>query len=304
MGRPAGTIDFVGAHRHNSIKRRMRKQAMAESRHWQLAHGRRLQLGAEALIMGVLNVTPDSFSDGGRYRDVEAAVERAHAMLEEGAVIVDVGGESTRPGGEPVSAQEEQDRALPVVEALAGEDIFVSIDTYRAETARLAVEAGAHIINDVWGLQKEPEIAKVAAGTGAGLMVMHTGRGREKLPDIIADQFAYLRRSLDIAHSAGVRDEQILLDPGFGFAKDARENIEIMARFEELAGLGFPLAVGTSRKRFIGHFTGREANDRAAGTAATSALLRVKGASVFRVHDVAANRDALRIADAMLAAET
>lgn len=277
---------------------------MTNPRSWQLAHGRRLELGPEAVIMGVLNVTPDSFSDGGRYTAVDEAVKHARAMIVEGAAIVDVGGESTRPGGIPITAEEEQSRALPVVEALTGKaDILVSIDTYRADTARKAIGAGAHIINDVWGLQKDPELARVGAETGAGLMAMHTGRERQKLPDVIADQFAYLRRSLEIARAAGVKDEQIVLDPGFGFAKDPQENAEIMARFGELAGLGYPLAVGTSRKRFIGHFTGREGDDRDMGTAASCALLRMKGASVFRVHDVASSRDALRIADAMLAAE-
>lgn len=254
--------------------------------------------------MGVLNVTPDSFSDGGRYGSAATAVEAALRLAAEGAAIIDVGGESTRPGAEPLDAAEEQDRVLPVIEALAAEDILLSIDTYRAETARLAVEAGAHIVNDVWGAQKDPAIARVAAQTGAGLVLMHTGRERQKLPDVIADQFFFLRRSLEIVHQAGVKDEQIVLDPGFGFAKDPGENIAIMARFSELLGLGFPVAVGTSRKRFLGHFTGREVGERDAATAATSALLRVKGASIFRVHDVAANRDALRVADAMLAAET
>lgn len=252
--------------------------------------------------MGVLNVTPDSFSDGGQLTSVEAAIAAARRMVSEGAAIIDVGGESTRPGAAPVEAAEEQDRVLPVVEGLAGEvDVVLSIDTYRAETARLAVAAGAHIVNDVWGLQKDGAIAAVAAETGAGLVLMHTGRERQKLPDVIADQFAFLRCAVETALAAAVIPEQIVLDPGFGFAKDPQENIEIMARFSELSGLGFPLMVGTSRKRFIGHFTGREVGERAVGTAATSALLRLKGAAIFRVHDVAENRDALRIADAMLA---
>ncbi|WP_173932257.1 dihydropteroate synthase [Chelativorans sp. Marseille-P2723] len=271
---------------------------------WRLAQGRTLELGSEAVIMGVLNMTPDSFSDGGRHLSVEGAVNAALAMAREGAAIIDIGGESTRPGGAPISPAEEQERILPVIEVLAKErSIILSVDTYRAETASLAVDAGAHIINDVWGAQKERAIAEVAAKTGAGLVLMHTGRERQKLPDVIADQFAFLRRSLEIAREAGVADEQILIDPGFGFAKDAGENMEIMARFDELASLGFPLVAGTSRKRFIGHFTGRDVGRRAVGTAASSALLRIKGASVFRVHDVAENRDALRIADAMLAAE-
>lgn len=225
-------------------------------------------------------------------------------MIAEGADIIDVGGESTRPGGAAISADEEQKRILPVLEALAGDaDVLLSVDTYRKETARLAVAAGAHIVNDVWGLQREPGIARVAAETGAGLVIMHTGRERQKLPDVIADQFAFLRRSLEIAAQAGVADAQIMLDPGFGFAKDTDENIEIMNRFSELAGLGFPLAVGTSRKRFIGAMSGHEeATLRGPATAATSAVLRLAGAAVFRVHDVAINRDALKVADAMLAA--
>ncbi|WPZ13422.1 dihydropteroate synthase [Nitratireductor rhodophyticola] len=272
---------------------------------WKLAHGRELVLGADAIIMGILNVTPDSFSDGGAFVGIESALRQADRLIGEGACIVDIGGESTRPGGAPVSAAEEQDRILPVFEALAGrDDVLLSVDTYRAETARLAVAAGAHIVNDVWGLQREPGIAEVASQSGAGLVIMHTGREREKLSDVIADQFSFLRRSLEIARHAGVRDEQVVLDPGFGFAKNTQENIEIMARFEELAGLAFPLLVGTSRKRFVGAVTGREsAEDRDMGTAATSALLRMKGAAVFRVHDVAINRDSLKVADAMLAAQ-
>ncbi|WP_144863214.1 dihydropteroate synthase [Mesorhizobium sp. J18] len=271
-------------------------------RNWKLAHGRELTLGEEGLIMGVLNVTPDSFSDGGRFSSVAEAVAEAETMAAEGAAIIDIGGESTRPGAKSVSLKEEQARILPVIDALAGRpDIILSVDTYREQTARKAVEAGAHIVNDVWGLQREPGIARLAAETGAGLVIMHTGREREKLPDVIADQFAFLRRSLEIARKAGVSDEQIVLDPGFGFAKEtAEENLELMARFNELAGLDFPLLVGTSRKRFIGQVTGRDAGERAMGTAATSVILRLAGASVFRVHDVAPNRDAIRMADAIL----
>lgn len=251
--------------------------------------------------MGVLNVTPDSFSDGGRFDAVDAAVLQARMMAGEGAAIIDVGGESTRPGAEPVTALQEQRRILPVIEALAADvRLLISVDTYRAETARLALAAGAHIVNDVWGLQREPDIATLAAETGAGLVIMHTGREREKLDDVIADQFAFLERSLAIARAAGVADDQIVLDPGFGFAKDVTENLELMARFGELAALGFPLLAGTSRKRFVGHVTGREAADRDAGTAATSVILRLKGADLFRVHNVAINVDALAFADAML----
>jgi len=271
---------------------------------WTLAHGRHINLGPKAVVMGVLNVTPDSFSDGGRFDTVELALTHARRMVGEGAAIVDVGGESTRPGAEAVTALEEQRRIIPVIEALAAENAcLISVDTYREETARLAVAAGAHIVNDVWGLQREPDIARLAADTGAGLVIMHTGRGREKLPDVIADQFAFLNLSLEIAERSGVSRDSIVLDPGFGFAKEADENLDLMARFDELRAFGLPLMAGTSRKRFIGHVTGRDAERRDAGTAATSVILRLKAAALFRVHDVAINVDALSLADAMLARE-
>ena len=271
------------------------------TKRWMLAHGRHLDLGGKALVMGVLNVTPDSFSDGGQFDTAENALVQARRMAGEGAAIVDVGGELTRPGAEPVTAIEEQRRVLPVIEALAAErSCLISVDTYREETARLAVAAGAHIVNDVWGLQREPDVARLAAETGAGLVIMHTGREREKLPDVIADQFAFLNRSLEIAEASGVRRDQIMLDPGFGFAKDADENLDLMARFQELHAFGLPLLVGTSRKRFVGHVTSRDADARDMGTAATSVILRLKGAALFRVHNVAINMDALAFADAML----
>lgn len=271
-----------------------------------MAHGRHLDLGDKAVVVGILNVTPDSFSDGGLFDAAENALVQARRMLGEGALVVDVGGESTRPGASAITAGEEQARILPVIEALAGSgEVLISVDTYRAETARLAVAAGAHIVNDVWGLQREPDIARIAAETGAGLIIMHTGRDRRKLPDVIADQFAFLEKSLEIARRHGIADDHIVLDAGFGFAKEtAEDNLDLMARFSELNALGFPLMAGTSRKRFIGTVTGRDAAERGAGTAATSVILRLKGADLFRVHDVAINVDALAVADAMLARET
>lgn len=271
-----------------------------------MAHGRHLDLGDKAVVVGILNVTPDSFSDGGLFDAAETALVQARRMLGEGALVVDVGGESTRPGASAITAGEEQARILPVIEALAGSgEVLISVDTYRAETARLAVAAGAHIVNDVWGLQREPDIARIAAETGAGLIIMHTGRDRRKLPDVIADQFAFLEKSLEIARRHGIADDHIVLDAGFGFAKEtAEDNLDLMARFSELNALGFPLMAGTSRKRFIGTVTGRDAAERGAGTAATSVILRLKGADLFRVHDVAINVDALAVADAMLARET
>ena len=272
---------------------------------WQVGHGRSLKLGGSAVLVGVLNVTPDSFSDGGRFNIADAAISQAKLMIGQGASIIDIGGESTRPGAEPVDAGMEQARILPVIEAVAAETkALISVDTYRPETARLSIKEGAHIVNDVTGLQSDPSMASLVGKTGSGICIMHTGRGREKLPDVIEDQFAFLRKSLEIAFAAGIAEASIILDAGFGFAKETdAENLELMARFRELCDLGFPLMAGTSRKRFIGHLTGREPKDRDVATAATSVLLRLAGADLFRVHDVAINRDALLVADAMLAAK-
>lgn len=275
---------------------------------WQLAHGRTLALGPAGLIMAIINMTPDSFSDGGRFDSLSGVIDAALRAVDEGATILDIGGESTRPGAAHVDEEEECRRVLPVIEALSNRltdraDVVISIDTYRAETARRAIAAGAHIINDVWGLQREPEIAAVAERTGAGLCIMHTGRDRQRAEDPIADQKLFLDRSLAIADAAGVKRAQIVLDPGFGFAKETAEiNFELMARFEELHAFGLPLLAGTSRKRFLGAATGREAEERDTATAATTAILRLAGAAIFRVHNVAINRDALRVADAMMAA--
>jgi dihydropteroate synthase len=275
------------------------------SRQWRLAHGRSLTLGARGRLMGILNVTPDSFSDGGTHGSVHEAVDAALRMVEAGADIIDIGGESTRPDAQPVSAQEEQRRVLPVITQLArrGGGVILSIDTYRASTARLAIEAGAHIVNDVWGAQCDPDIAAVAAETGAGICLMHTSRERQTLEDVIEDQQVFLERAIGIAREAGVAPEQMVLDPGFGFGKDTTENVQIMARFEALHALGLPLLVGTSRKRFLGGVTGRDAaRERDMATVATTAILRMAGAAIFRVHAVAGNRDALAMADAVLAA--
>ncbi|SDB19215.1 Dihydropteroate synthase [Agrobacterium fabrum] len=270
---------------------------------WQAAHGRSLKLDGRGRIMAIVNATPDSFSDGGRYLAVDAAFSHALTCVEEGADIIDIGGESTRPGAAAVTEAEEQDRVLPVIEKLRREtDVLISVDTYRATTARLAIGAGAHIVNDVFGLQKDPDMAGVVASTRAGICIMHTGRNRQKLADVVDDQFEFLNRSLEIVEAAGIALDAVVLDPGFGFAKDESENVALMARFGELAAFGLPVLAGTSRKRFIGSLTGRDvAEERDIGTAATTAILRLAGASIFRVHNVAATRDALAIADAVLA---
>lgn len=272
-----------------------------KSNTWKLAHGCEVALGREAVIMGILNVTPDSFSDGGRFDGVDAAIQQAIVMRKQGAHIIDIGGESTRPGAQEVSPEQEQARVLPVIETLrAQSDIILSIDTYRASTAKLAVEAGAHIINDVWGFQKDAEIAAVAANLKAGCCAMHTGRERTKNENVIKDQYVFLEQSIKHMKQSGIEDASIVLDPGFGFAKDPQENITLLACFEELHSLGYPLLVGTSRKRFIGHFTGQDAGNRDIGTAATSVVARMKGAQIFRVHDVSINVQALKMADATL----
>lgn len=275
-------------------------------RTWKLGHNRELILGPKFVLMGVLNVTPDSFSDGGHFSNVDTALMQAEKMIEEGAHIIDVGGESTRPNGEPVTAKIEQQRVLPVIEALAKRfDTLISIDTYRAETAELGVKSGAHIVNDVWGLQREKDIADVVARHRAGVCIMHTGRDREKAVDVIDDQELWFQKSLDIAHRASIVDDAIVLDPGFGFAKDVDENLKLMLRFSELSQLGYPLLAGTSRKRFIGALVDRDPKNidtqsRDIGTSVTSAMLRLQGASIFRVHDVGYNRDALAIADGLI----
>jgi len=273
-----------------------------EPRIWKLAHDRSLVLGPRARIMAILNVTPDSFSDGGLFDGrVEPAIDAGMRRADEGADILDIGGESTRPGAQPVDAEEEIRRVLPVIEALAARtSCLLSVDTYRAGTARLALEAGAHIVNDVWGAQRDPDMAGVASKAGAGLCLMHTGRERDTLPDVVADQFHFLERSIAIARAAGVEDARLVLDPGFGFAKSTSQNFELMMRTAELHVLGFPLLVGTSRKRFVRGALPRgvEGQDRA--TAATGVLLRERGAAIVRVHDVAASRDALALVDAAL----
>lgn len=273
-----------------------------ETRRWRVGHGRYIDLGPRGHLMGIVNVTPDSFSDGGLFDTADAAIAAALDLEREGAAIVDIGGESTRPGAREIDARTEQARIMPVIEAVSQRsDVLISVDTYRAQTARMAFEAGAHIINDVWGLQKDSDIAATAAELGAGVCIMHTGRERRKETDVIADQRAFLSRSVELALGAGLPEDAIILDPGFGFAKDKDENVELMARFAELHDLGFPLIAGTSRKRFVGAVSGREMHERDVATAATTVLLRMEGAGLFRVHDVAKSKDALAMADAALA---
>jgi len=300
--------------------------------HWNLG-SRTLELGRRTLIMGVVNVTPDSFSDGGRYLDTKDAVARAEQLLSSGAVIVDIGGESTRPGARVVSAkpdsvsgdgradsrnavteEEEQSRILPVIRDLKRRkpDGIISVDTYKAGVARAAVEAGAEIINDISGFRWDPLMLKTLAELKVGAVLMHT-RGRPQewhtLPPI-GDPVLLVKRELrqwaEAATLAGIKRDHLALDPGFGFGKNFVENYPLLARFQELQQLGYPLLAGTSRKSFIGRTLVRDGKDapveeRRYGTLATETALVLKGAHILRTHDVIAASEAARISDAIVA---
>ncbi|RST71167.1 dihydropteroate synthase [Siminovitchia acidinfaciens] len=245
-----------------------------------------LDCNQKTLIMGILNVTPDSFSDGGRFNALDIAIEHAQEMVKEGADIIDVGGESTRPGHEPVAAQEEIDRVAPVIEAVASAvDAPISIDTYKAKTAEAAVVAGAHIINDIWGAKNDPEIAAVAAERNVPIVLMHN-RDNRNYTEFIRDVLNDLYESISIAKKAGVPDENIILDPGIGFAKDHTENLIMMRNLDKLVGLGYPVLLGTSRKRMIGTALDLPVEERMEGTGSTVCFGIQKGCHIMRVHDV------------------
>ena len=259
------------------------------------------------LIMGVVNVTPDSFSDGGRHAAVEDAVRHAEALQAAGADAIDVGGESTRPGAEPVAEAEELRRVLPVVRELARRGIGpVSIDTYKAAVARAAVDAGAKLINDISGGTFDPDMLAVAAASGVGFVVSHARARPAEMQrggwryegGVVAAVEAFFRSQLDRAREAGLSLERIILDPGIGFGKTLGENLELLRSLNRLKVEGRPVLVGTSRKSFIGRLTGREVHERELGTAATVALSIAAGADMVRVHDVAGMRDVCRVADA------
>jgi len=256
--------------------------------------------------MGVVNVTPDSFSDGGLYFDPEAAIDHGRRLLAEGADILDVGGESTAPGATAVPAEEELRRVEPVVAALAAGGVAVSIDTTKAAVAAAALDAGAAIVNDVTALRGDPEMAPLCAERGATVVLMHmlgTPRTMQEDPryrEVVADLRAFFEERLAAASAAGIDEERIWLDPGIGFGKTDRHNAALLSRLGELAELGRPLVVGTSRKSFIGRIDGSPPGERLGGTIASSLLAAANGAAVLRVHDVAELRQALRVANAVL----
>jgi dihydropteroate synthase len=258
--------------------------------------------------MGVVNVTPDSFSDGGLYLDAEAAVRHGHELAAEGAGILDVGGESTRPGAEPVGAEEEAERVVPVIERLAGDGLKVSIDTSKLEVARAALDAGAAIVNDVAAFRVAPELAGLVAERGAECVLMHmrgeprTMQDDPRYDDVVSDVRAFLEERLVFAVGEGVPEERIWLDPGIGFGKSVEHNLELLRRLEEIVAIGRPVVIGTSRKSFLGRLTGgRAEGERLPGTIATNVLALERGARVFRVHDVAPVVDALTVAAATVA---
>ncbi|HEY7529027.1 MAG TPA: dihydropteroate synthase, partial [Candidatus Deferrimicrobiaceae bacterium] len=267
---------------------------------------RQLQVGPTSRIMGILNVTPDSFSDGGKYFTAGTAIERGLAMAAEGADIIDVGGESTRPGSHPVPAEEEIARVIPVIRELAQQgDALLSIDTTKSVVAREAIAAGAHMVNDTSALADDPEMAAVVRESGCAVVLMHR-RGTpatmqlspsyESLFDEVLDE---LSKRVEAAQAAGIRRNRILVDPGIGFGKRFEDNLALHRHLPDLRNLGRPIVLGPSRKAFIGKATGKDASDRVFGTAAAVAIAASLGAAVFRVHDVKEMKDAVRMAAAI-----
>ena len=265
-------------------------------------------LGPDPVLVGVLNVTPDSFSDGGDFLAPVRAAARAAAMLDEGAQIIDVGGESTRPGSDPLPTEEEIRRVVPVIQKIVAErpDAIVSIDTYRAATAEAALEAGARMVNDVTALRADPHLAEVVAGARRPVVLMHmlgepkTMQRDPRYGDVVREVRDFLAERAGHAIAAGVGEENVILDPGIGFGKTLDHNLALLNRLGAIVDLGFPVLIGTSRKSFIGKITGvEEAKDRVPGTVATTVLAYERGATFFRVHDVRANREALAVAEAV-----
>jgi dihydropteroate synthase len=259
-------------------------------------------------IMGIINVTPDSFSDAGECFEREAAVARGRQLVSEGAAILDVGGESTRPFSEPVGVDEELARVVPVLEGLAGSGAQLSVDTMKLAVARTALDAGATCVNDVTAFRHEPALAALVAERDCDCCLMHmlgdprTMQIDPRYDDVVSEVKAFLEERVGFALGEGIAEERIMVDPGIGFGKTVAHNLELLRRLDEIVALGFPVVVGTSRKSFLGRIAGREdPHERVAGTVATNVLALERGASVFRVHDVAATADALAVAAATLA---
>ncbi len=262
-----------------------------------LPHGKSLDLGSPIAVMGIVNVTPDSFSDGGAFASSAEAAAHGERLVGEGAAILDVGGESTRPGANAVSAEEEAARVVPVVAALSARVAQpISVDTMKARVAAAAIAAGASIVNDVWGFQRDREMARIVADAGAAAVLMHNRASVDPELDIVADMLAFLSRSIDIALRAGVAEERLIVDPGFGFGKTPAQNLQLVRRLRELAALGRPVLLGVSRKSTIGLVTGQKvAAERLAGSIAAGLMGIANGAAILRVHDVAPHVQALQV---------
>ena len=258
------------------------------------------KLKSRPAVMGILNLTPDSFSDGGRFQNPDAAIAHAKSMVVAGCDIVDIGGESTRPSASPVSEAEELARVEQVLTALTGLlDVPVSIDTSKAAVAVRAVEIGAAVVNDVWGLQKDPSMPDAVAQAEAAVIIMHNRMEKDERADILADMRRFFDRSLALAAKAGISKDVIILDPGIGFGKTSRQNVEAVARIPDLKDYGLPILVGASRKAFLGSLTGDGIEATLIGTVAANLVAAAAGASIFRVHDVAEHVAALRIFHSM-----
>jgi dihydropteroate synthase len=254
------------------------------------------KIGTRPIVMGILNLTPDSFSDGGKFVAAEAALSHAKNMAAEGGDIIDVGGESTRPGAVPVSDAEELARLEPVLTMLASSlDIPLSIDTYKANVAARAIELGAVMVNDVWGLQKDPAMSETIAAAEAAVVIMHNRTEKDSSVDIMTDIRSFFARSLSLAKKAGIPRSHIILDPGVAFGKTSRQNIEVIAHIGELLEFGCPILIGVSRKAFLGSLSTNKAESQLVGTIAANLAACAAGASLFRVHDVAEHVAALRV---------
>jgi dihydropteroate synthase len=284
---------------------------MSHSLPWRLCD-RTLSPGRPTLVLGIVNVTPDSFSDGGRYLDPASAVEHGLRLVEEGADLLDVGGESSRPGATPVPEQEELGRVIPVVRELAARtEVPISVDTYKASVARAALEAGARVVNDITGLSGDPEMARVVRDFGAGAIVMHmqgtpqTMQIDPRYDDVTAEVGTFFEARLQALAEAGIAVEQVVLDPGIGFGKSAAHNLRLVARLEEFRHFGRPVCLGVSRKGFFGKLFGRPTDDRLPASLAAVCYAMARGsAQLLRVHDVAATRDAVRLFAALDAIRT
>lgn len=261
------------------------------------------ELGKRTYIMGILNVTPDSFSDGGKFNEIDAAVNQARKLIEDGADIIDIGGESTRPGAEYVTEEEEIKRVVPIIKAIKEKlDVTISIDTYKARTAEESIKAGADIINDIWGAKYDKNMAKVAAKYNTPIILMHN-RENKPYENLMEDVVSDLQESIDIALKAGVKKENIILDPGIGFSKTYEENLIVMNNCEVIKKLGYPMLLGTSRKSMIGLTLNLPVNERVEGTLATTVMGIINGFEFIRVHDVLENKRAAIMTDTILKAK-